>query len=234
MSTIKPFSVRVAAEWPHDPMAFTQGLALLTDGLLLESTGRRGSTIRKVELGTGKILQMYRLPPNHWGEGLAVIGQLGYQLTWKNQIGFVYRLDDLVPVETFSYQGEGWGLTYDGDHLLMSDGSNVLRFLDPTTRSVTNTVAVHEHGKPVYLLNDLTVLDDLILANVWKEDRIAQIDRSTGEVVGWLELGCLKPVSAQDPYASLNGIASDPQRDRLFVTGKLWPSLFELQIVRSG
>ena len=221
----------VVRSFPHDPDAFTQGL-LFRDGFLYESTGRNGrSSLRKVELETGKVVQ--RL-----GVGRAVLrrraGRLGtqlIQLTWETNIGFVYDRATFKQLRTFTYKGEGWGLADDGARLVMSDGTPELRFLDPQTLAEIGRVRVLDGAAAVDDLNELEVVKGEIFANVWLTDRIAVIAPATGRVVAWLDLKGLMPAQA-NPDAVLNGIAYDAARDRLFVTGKLWPRMFEIRVIR--
>lgn len=221
----------VLHSYPHDTAAFTQGL-LWHDGVLYESTGREGkSTLRKVELETGKVLQRVDVPAQFFAEGLALLGGRLYQLTWQDQQGFIYDLATFRQEGTFPYQGEGWGLTTDGTSLILSDGSNQLRFLDPRTFAVQRTVDVMDGTEYVNDINELEWIKGEVWANVWHTDRIARIDPRTGKVKGWVELaGLLSPGQHPDPEAVLNGIAYDPEHDRLFVTGKLWPALFEISV----
>jgi glutamine cyclotransferase len=220
----------VVRSYPHDPQAFTQGLVFI-DGVLYEGTGLNGrSGIRKVRLENGEVLQIQKLEERHFGEGIAVVGQSIVQLTWQSGVGFVYDRHTFQRTKTFNYQGEGWGLTYDGTRLIMSDGTPSLRFLDPVTLKETGRLEVRDGGRPVDDLNELEVVKGEIYANVWSTDRIARISPKTGTVTGWIDLtGLLNP---RDPASTdvLNGIAYDAAKDRLFVTGKLWPKLFEIRI----
>jgi glutamine cyclotransferase len=218
--------------YPHDREAFTQGL-LYRDGLLFESTGLKGrSTLRKVELETGKVLQEKRLDSRYFAEGLTLWGRRLVQLTWDTNVGFVYDLESFTQTRTFSYAGEGWGLTEDGRRLIMSDGTPTLRFLDPETFRVIGTVTVRDGSVPVEDLNELEYIDGEIYANVWTTDRLAIISPGTGIVSGWIDLAGLMPRAATAGDAVLNGIAYDAARRRLFVTGKLWPRLFEIRVRR--
>ena len=216
--------------YPHDRGAFTQGL-VFADGMLYEGTGRNGfSNIRKVKLETGEVLQMQKLEPEYFGEGIALVGNSLIQLTWQSGVGFVYDKSSFQRTRTFNYTGEGWGLTYDGTRVIMSDGTPTLRFLDPQTLKQTGTLEVRDGGQPVDDLNELEVVKGEIFANIWTQDRIARINPKTGAVTGWIDLsGLLDPRDAAGVDV-LNGIAYDPAGDRLFVTGKLWPKLFEIRI----
>lgn len=222
---------QVVRTYPHDPRAFTQGLVYL-DGFLYEGTGLNGqSSIRKVKLETGEVLQIQRLEPRYFGEGIAVYGNSLVQLTWQSGIGFVYDRQTFQRTRTFTYAGEGWGLTHTGTRLLMSDGTSVLRFLDPGTLEQTGRLQVRDRGRPIEHLNELEIVKGEIFANVWQSERIARISPSTGEVTGWVDLsGLLTPREAVNVDV-LNGIAYDAAGDRLFVTGKLWPKIFQIKIV---
>jgi glutaminyl-peptide cyclotransferase len=227
------FGYRVVAEYPHDRRAFTQGLAYV-DGVLYEGTGLNGeSTLRRVELETGEVLQAVRLSEEYFGEGIAVLGDRIYQLTWKNGICVVFDRETFQLLEAFTYQTEGWGLTTDGERLIMSDGTNRLFIRDPETFAELDTIDVYEGPQAIWSLNELEIVDGEIWANVWHTDRIARIDPETGQVTGWIDLTGL--LSERDrerhPVDVLNGIAYDPETDRLFVTGKLWPKLFEIEVV---
>jgi glutaminyl-peptide cyclotransferase len=222
---------RVVHVYPHDPTAFTQGL-VFRDGVLYEGTGLNGrSSIRKVKLETGEVLQSRALGAEHFGEGIAVWKSRIVQLTWRSQVGFVYDLATFTPQRSFQYTGEGWGLTHDGSRLIESDGSAVLRFWNPDTFAEERRLTVTD-GAPVERLNELEYVRGEIYANVWQTNRLARIDPVTGRVKRWIDLTGLLP--AADRHAEvdvLNGIAYDAVRRRLFVTGKLWPKLFEIEIV---
>lgn len=217
--------------FPHDPTAFTQGL-IFHDGALVESTGLEGlSTVRRVALQTGNILQVTYVPPPHFAEGMTLFGGKIYQLNWKGGRGFVYDAKTLERTGEFAYDGEGWGLTHDGQSLLLSDGSNVIRFIDPATFRVRRTIAVTRSGKPLDQINELEYVKGEIFANVWRSNGVARIDPRDGRVTGWVDLsGLVDANAASNPDAVLNGIAYDPASDRLFVTGKLWPKLFEIRL----
>jgi glutamine cyclotransferase len=225
------YSYKVVRSYPHDRQAYTQGLVYL-DGFLYEGTGLKGqSNIRKVRLETGEVLQNKSIDDKYFGEGIAVVGAELIQLTWQTEIGFVYDLATFAPKRTFSFTGEGWGLTYDGTRLIMSDGTPTLRFLDPATLRETGRLPVKDGGRPVDELNELEIVKGEIFANVYQTQRIARISPKTGRVTGWIDLsGLLSPRDAAGTDV-LNGIAYDAAKDRLFVTGKLWPKLFEIQLV---
>jgi glutamine cyclotransferase len=221
----------VVGAYPHDPAAFTQGLAF-HDGLLIESTGQHPSTVRRVRLEDGAVLAQRTLPIQYFGEGLAVADDRIITLTWRHRIGFVWNLDDLSPITAFAYPGEGWGLAYDGSRLILSDGTATLRFLDPRTFVETGRITVTDQGQPVLRLNELEWIEGEVFANVWMSDRIARIDPATGHVVGWIDLTGLLPADARRPDTDvLNGIAWDAEGRRLFVTGKNWPTLFEIRLI---
>jgi len=219
--------------YPHDPKAFTQGL-IYVDGHLYESTGREGqSSIRMVELTTGRVLQKYDLPAEYFGEGLTDWGSDLLQLTWKAHKGFVYDRFSFSPHGTFAYEGEGWGLTHDGTQLILSDGSAYLKILDPKTFRVKRRLkVVDEAGAPVENLNELEFVKGEIWANIWHSSDIVRVSPKTGKVVGRIDLsGIIDSREVGDAEAVLNGIAYDSAGDRLFVTGKLWPKLFEIKVV---
>jgi glutaminyl-peptide cyclotransferase len=221
---------RVVNEYPHDPGAFTQGLAYAA-GALYEGTGRKGkSTLRRVELATGRVRRARALAPRHFGEGVAVVGDRVYQLTWRTRTCFVYDRRTFARRGAFRYPGEGWGLAAGGGRLVMSDGTARLSFRDPGTFAEVGAVEVRDGGGPVPYLNELEWVGGEVWANVWPTDRIARIDPATGRVLGWVDLaGLLPPEERQRRRVGvLNGIAHDPATGRLFVTGKRWPTLFEV------
>lgn len=219
----------VVARYPHDPNAFTQGL-LVHDDKFYESTGlRRESTLRRVDIATGTVEQRHDLDARYFAEGLALVDDRLYQLTWELGTAFAYDVDDFSELETFAYEGEGWGLTYDGEQLIMSDGSPSLRFIDPSDFSVQRTVTVTADGVPQFDLNELEYIDGEVWANIWFDDRIARIDPADGRILGWIDLSSLYPAAQRPAQAVVNGIAWDPESDRIFVTGKLWPAIFEVE-----
>lgn len=228
------YGYKVVRSFPHDRRAFTQGLVYL-DGVLYEGTGMNGhSGIRKVRLETGEVLQTRPLDSQYFGEGIVVWKDRIVQLTWQHGLGFVYDLKTFEPRSSFNYTGEGWGLTHDGTRIIMSDGSasGTLRYLNPETLRETGRLVVRDRGQPVPHLNELEFVKGEIFANVWQTERIARIAPKTGQVTGWVELrGLLDPREAAGVDV-LNGIAYDAQRRRLLVTGKLWPSLFEIRVRR--
>jgi glutamine cyclotransferase len=225
------YGYRVVNSYPHDLRAFTQGL-VYRDGFLYEGTGNYGeSTLRRVDLETGEVQQQTSLPDEHFGEGIAILGQRIFQLTWQSGICLVYDPASFELLDQFTYDTEGWGLTTDGQQLIMSDGTATLSFRDPNTFAVLGTIIVHDDGVPIEQLNELEYIDGEVWANVWKTDRIARIDPATGRIVAWLDLTGLYPESQRDGSGQdvLNGIAHDPATDRIFVTGKYWPRLFEVR-----
>jgi glutamine cyclotransferase len=223
---------QVVHVYPHDPQAFTQGL-VYADGALYEGTGLYGkSTIRKVKLENGAVLQIQKIDPQYFGEGITVWRDKILELTWRSGVGFIYDRKSFDRTGVFTYTGEGWGLTHDGTRLIMSDGSSHLRFLDPATQKETGRIQVRDGPLPIEHLNELEFVKGEVLANVWQTDRIARISLKTGQVTGWIDLhGLLSGRDAAEGADVLNGIAYDQAGDRLFVTGKLWPKLFEITIV---
>lgn len=220
--------------YPHDPQAFTQGLSY-RDGYLYESTGQVGhSTIRKVELKTGKVVQKADLPADVFGEGSTAVGNTLVGLTWQSQTGYVFDLKTFKLKQSFKYEGEGWGLAGDATQLYMSDGSPFIRVLDPVTMKELRRVQVMAEGRPVPQLNELELVNGELYSNIWGTDYIARIDPASGKVVGLIDLTGLLPPEARGTRnvdAVLNGIAWDAKGKRLFVTGKLWPKLFEIELV---
>ena len=224
------YSYDVVNAWPHDPKAFTQGLVFL-DGALLESTGLNGqSTLRKVDLKTGNVLKQVDVPSEYFAEGLAVLGGKIYQLTWQNGKGFVYDLESFRLEKEFAYEGEGWGLATDQHRLILSDGTDRIRFIDPLTFEVKQTIHVSHKGRPVSQLNELEYIKGEIYANVWQTDFVVRIDPATGRVTGVIDFKLLLPLQDRAGADVLNGIAYDASENRLFVTGKLWPKLFEVRL----
>ena len=229
------YTYRIINIYPHDSKAFTQGLAFVDDALY-EGTGLRGkSSLRKVDLATGKIRKIHRLPPRFFGEGITVYGDKVIQLTWQARKGFIYERESFQLMGTFNYLTEGWGITHDGERLIMSDGTSILHLLDPETFKDIGRIEVRDSDGPVTRLNELEYVRGEIFANVWKTERIARISPRTGEVLGWIELkGILGPDQRTQRVDVLNGIAYDSKNDRLFVTGKLWPKIFEIELIRTS
>ena len=223
---------RIVHTYPHDAKAFTQGL-VYADGRLYESTGLNGqSSLRMVDLETGRVLQEQPVDKKYFAEGLTDWGSTLVQLTWETHVGLVYDRFSFRLLRTFEFSSEGWGLTEDGRSLILSDGTARLRFLDPVTFKQVRSVTVKDRGKPVTQINELEYVHGEIYANIWHSDRIARIAPSTGKVLGWIDLkGLLPDGERTSPEAVLNGIAYDAAHDRLFVTGKLWPKLFEIKVV---
>ena len=221
---------RIVQSYPHDPEAFTQGLAFV-NGELYEGTGLNGrSMIRRVDLKTGMVLQQQSLPGEYFGEGIAAWNNRLVQLTWTSKIGFVYDRATMQQLRTFNYGTEGWGLTHDGKRLIMSDGSSTLYFLDPESFSGVGTLEVTDNGLPVRELNELEYIRGEIWANVWQTDRIARISPKTGRVNSWINLAALRDQLGGAQVDVLNGIAFDEKSGRIVVTGKLWPRLFEIEV----
>ena len=230
--SVQLYSYKIVNTYPHDREAFTQGLVIV-DGQLYEGTGRRGaSTLRQVDLVSGQVQKLRALPEQYFGEGIALVEDRVFQLTWHANVGFIYDRESFELLDSFQYPSEGWGLTYDGQHLIMSDGTPTLYFLDPETQLETGQVQVTYLGQPVRSLNELEYVQGEVLANVWKTNAVLRIDPKTGEVTGVIDLsGLLSPKDLTQPVDVLNGIAYDVENDRLFVTGKLWPRLFEIELV---
>jgi len=229
---IPVYSYLIVNTYPHDRHAFTEGLAF-EDGFLYEGTGRYGnSSLRKVQLEAGDVLQIRELSPEFFGEGITICGDEIVQLTYRSHVGFVYDRSTFELLREFHYSTEGWGITYDGERLIMSDGTSTLHFLDPQTFEETGQLEVSDNNGPVTNLNELEYVQGEIYANVWKTDGIAIIAPATGRVVGWVDLeGLLGLDDLSQPVDVLNGIAYDAESDRLFVTGKLWPKLFEIELL---
>jgi glutaminyl-peptide cyclotransferase len=228
------YGYKIIHTFPHDPQAYTQGL-FFHQGYLYEGTGLEGkSSLRKIDLKTGRVIKLHRLPDSWFGEGIALWEDKLFQLTWQNRIGLVYDFSSFRLLQTFYYPTEGWGLTQDGRQLIMSDGTEMLYFLDPKTLKEIKRVRVFDRGVPVRLLNELEYVRGEIFANVYQTDWIARISPETGEVLGWIDLRGLLPEEDRKKGAEvLNGIAYDSKKSRLYVTGKFWPKLFEIKLVPS-
>jgi glutamine cyclotransferase len=228
--SIPILGVKILKIYPHDPHAFTQGLEYF-DGFLYESTGETGqSSLRRVHLETGKVIQKVDLAPEYFGEGLTIFRGKIYQLTWLSKIGFVYELKTFRKLRDFHYYGEGWGLSHDDSNLILSNGTNTLRYINPDTFEVMRTLEVYAGKEAVTNLNELECIENDIYANVWHANRIARIDARTGQVRDWIDLSALAEREQTEPEAVLNGIAYDSARHRFFVTGKNWAHLFEVRI----
>ncbi len=228
------YGYEIVRTYRHDPSAFTQGL-LYSNGFLYEGTGLpEESTIRKVKLETGEVLQK-RDVSGVFGEGIVLWKDRLLELTWQHHLGFIYDANTFEPRGRFEYPGEGWGLTHDGKRIIMSDGTPELRFWDPETLKETGRLTVTDDGRLVVYLNELEFIKGEIWANVWQTDRIARIDPATGKVVGWIDLAGILPDSDRNDLTDwLNGIAYDAAGGRIFVTGKKWPKLFEIRLVRKS
>jgi glutaminyl-peptide cyclotransferase len=231
-SNLPVYGYQIVHVYPHDAKAFTQGLQYL-DGVFYEGTGQVGqSSIRKVEVETGKVLQQRDVPPPHFGEGITVWKNDLLELTWQTHVAFVYDRTTFEPKKKFSYPGEGWGLTHDGTNLIMSDGTSELRVLDPVTFVEKRRIKVTAGGVPLRELNEVEFVKDEIFANIWMTDYIARIAPDTGKVTGYIDLRGLLTPGERARTDVLNGVAYDAKGDRLFVTGKWWPKLFEIKLVR--
>lgn len=233
-STTPRVSARAIHSWPHDTAAYTQGLAIYR-GRLLESTGLLGrSEVREVDVTTGSVRRKVALPANEFGEGITAVGDRLYQLTWRGGRGHIYNPATFAPTDSFTYAGEGWGLTTDGRVLYMSDGTSRIRVVDPTGFHELRTIQVRERDSTVWMLNELEWVRGELWANVYETDLIARIDPTTGRVVGWIDLGNLLTAAEKQDVTTrggvANGIAFDAARNRVFVTGKLWPRLFEIDV----
>ena len=227
------YSYKVVATYPHSTQSYTEGFFYL-DGVFYEGSGINGhSAVMAIAPETGKVLQRHDLPSEYFGEGIVDWGANLYEWTWKSHVCFVYDRFSLRIVKQFTYTGEGWGMTRTAKELITSDGSATLRFRDPETFRETRHVLVKDEGKIVSQLNELEFIKGEIYANVWHSDRIARISPQDGHVIAWIDLAGLLPAEQRiDAESVLNGIAYDPQHDRLFVTGKRWPQVFEIEIVR--
>jgi glutaminyl-peptide cyclotransferase len=221
----------IVKTYPHDTGAFTEGLLFL-DGSLYESVGMPGaSQIRQVRLKDGKVLRAASIEPEYFGEGMTNWGGELISLTWRHRIGFRWDRATFRRLSSFHYEGEGWGLTQDGRHIIMSDGTAQLRFFDPATMAPAGSLTVTHNGKPVPMLNELEYVKGELLANVWMTNRIARIDPATGKVIDWIDLSpIVHKLKLTDADAVLNGIAYDAASDRLFITGKYWPKLYEIRL----
>jgi glutamine cyclotransferase len=227
---IPVLNVKLVRAYPHDPRAFTQGLEYYA-GHLYESTGIAGqSTLRKVALETGEVIQKANLAPQYFGEGLTIFHGKIYQLTWLSKKGFIYDLRSFRQIGEFPYDSDGWGLTHDGKSLIMSDGTNKIRYIDPVSFGVTRTLEVYAGSEGVVNLNELEYVKGEIFANIWHSPRIARIDARSGQVLAWIDLTSIVASEPHSEEAVLNGIAYDRIGDRLFVTGKNWSKLFEIKL----
>lgn len=229
------YTYTVVNSYPHDAGAFTQGL-VWHEGVLYEGTGWRGeSDVRRVALESGEVMAEVPIDDQYFGEGITIFDDKLYELTWQGQTGFVYDVDTLELLSEFSYPTEGWGMTHNGEQLIVSDGTDTLYFWDAETLAENGRLQVHDNNRPVININELEYIDGEIYANIWQTNLIARIDPETGAVVGWIDLsGLLSPAEqaglSNPGNAVLNGIAYDEENGRLFVTGKLWPTLFEIEL----
>ena len=219
--------------YPHDPNAFTQGL-VIDDGVMYEGTGLTGeSSLRRVDIETGDVLQIHELPSEFFGEGITVFGDKIIQLTWQSEIGFVYDKNSFELLQNFSYPTEGWGITTDGTQLIMSDGTANLYFLDPKTFQTIGQVEVRNGTVPVNRLNELEYINGEVYANVWMTNKIAIINPHTGQVTGWIDLTGIYTPETSNSNNVLNGIAYDAENSRLYVTGKRWSQLFQINLIET-
>jgi len=233
INVIPVYTYQVLNTYPHDQSAFTEGL-VFEDGVLYEGTGLyECSNLRRVELETGKVLQIRELSSQYFGEGITIYKNKIIQLTWKSNLGFVYDKYNFKLLQEFNYPNEGWGITYDGNCLIMSDGTSTLHFLDPETFEEISQIEVHENDIPVTKINELEYAQGEIFANIWLTERIARINPLTGQVTGWIDLkGILSPEDCSEKVDVLNGIAYNAKNNRLLVTGKFWPKLFEIELIK--
>ena len=231
-NSVTVYTYKIVNTYPHDQDAWTQGLTF-EDGILHEATGGYGkSSLRKIDLAGANVLQTYKLPDKYYGEGITIYKNMIIQLTWKEQTGFVYDKNDFDLLREFSYSKEGWGITYDGKRLVSSDGTSTLYFLDPETFTIAAEINVRDNDVPVDRLNELEYIRGRVYANIWGDDKIAIIDPQTGKVTGWVDLtGLLASQHYDRPKDNLNGVAYNPQNGHLFVTGKFWPILFEIELI---
>ncbi len=234
---VQVFRPEIIERFPHDPDAFTQGL-LLHEGVFYESTGRYGqSTLRQVALESGEVLAARDVSPAFFAEGLALVNDRLIQITWREHVAFVYDFETFDIIDSFAYDGEGWGLCYDGEVLYMSDGSEMITLRDPDTFEPLETFPVTFQGRPVERINELECVDDVLYANVWQTDAIVRIDKATGEVTGLIDASNIltaEDVVGVDRIDVLNGIAYNPESETFFITGKLWPVMFEVEFVEVG
>ena len=230
---VPTYTYEVVDSWPHLTTHFTQGLVYY-DGHLYESTGQYGSSLLcRLDLKTGKVKKKVDVAKEYFAEGMAILGDKIYQLTWQAHKGFVYDLKNFDRLAEFSYEGEGWGLTADAHSLIMSDGTNKIRFIDPVSFRVLRSIEVYDHNQPLAELNELEYIKGEIYANIWHSDKIVRIDPATGKILAWIDLsGLRRPEDGGDSDNVLNGIAYDDKNDRLFVTGKRWSKLYEIRLVR--
>jgi glutaminyl-peptide cyclotransferase len=230
---VPTYTFEIVNSWPHDCKAFTQGLVFYQN-LFFESTGQYGeSSLRRVEPETGKVLKKIKIDGDYFAEGITIFQGKIFQLTWESHKGFIYDLESFERTGEFTYEGEGWGLTHDGRSLIMSDGTNRIRFLDPVSLKVERKISVYDNNQPLMLLNELEYIKGEIYANIWRSDRIVRINPANGKITGWIDLtGLLSSKGNCQQAEVLNGVAYEEAGDRLFVTGKLWPKVFEIRLKR--
>lgn len=230
-NSIPIYSYKIVNVYPHDASAFTEGL-VYEDGFLYESTGRfNESTLRKVDLQTGEVIKLHKLDENYFGEGITVYDNKIFQLTWKTNVGFIYDKDSFNLTNKFYYNTEGWGITHNDEYLIMSDGTDEIYFLNPKNFKRVYSIRVHDEFRPITRLNELEFIQGEIYANVWRSDKIARICPHSGRITGWIDLkGLLSPKEYKNA-GTLNGITYDKQSNRIFVTGKMWPKIFEIKLV---
>lgn len=231
-STVQTFGYEIVNTYKHDPKAFTQGLVFYND-FLYESTGLEGrSSLRKVELESGKVLQKFDLAPEVFAEGMTILNDKIYQISWQNGLAWEYDLNDFKMLREFHYSGQGWGLTNDGKNLFMSDGTHIIRVISPDKFETVRTISVfREDGEPLQSINELEWVKGEIWANIWQDSKIARIDAESGKVKGWIDFTDLVKEEMRTPNEDvLNGIAYDEKTDRIFITGKLWKKLFEIRL----
>ncbi len=228
---VSDYTYMVVNKYPHDPEAFTQGL-IYHKGVFYEGTGLyEQSTLRIVEITSGEPTQVVELEDEYFGEGITILDDLVYQVTWRNNLGLIYDLG-LTRVGNFTIDGEGWGLTNDGEYLILSDGTSTISYIDPETHTVSDTITVTNNGTKIDNINELEYIDEMIYANIWQTDMIAVINPETGAITSWINLSTLKnELDTMDDINVLNGIAYNPENNNLYVTGKLWPNLFEIKLV---
>jgi len=230
-NNIPMYSYNIINTYSHDARAFTEGL-VYEDGFFYESTGKYNeSTLRKVDLETGEILKLHKLSDNYFGEGIAIYDNKIFQLTWKTNVGFIYDKDTFSLINKFYYNTEGWGLTHNDEHLIMSDGTDEINFLNPKNFKKVYSIKVHDEFRPITRLNELEFIQGEIYANVWRTDKIARICPHSGKITGWIDLKGLLSPKEYKIAGTLNGITYDKQNNRIFVTGKMWPKIFEIKLI---
>ncbi|WP_455369939.1 glutaminyl-peptide cyclotransferase [[Eubacterium] cellulosolvens] len=226
----KFYKCKIVNSYPHDENAFTQGFAI-ENNYFYEGTGLYGeSTLRKVQIENGKVIQILNLTEKYFGEGITLYQDKIIQVTWRNNVGFVYEKNSFDKLQEFHYPTEGWGITYDGEHLILSDGTSTLHFIDPETYETLSQIQVFSEKGQVNDLNELEYVKGEVYANIWQTNLVARIDPTTGKITGWIDLTELMKIESSNPASIPNGIAYDPKSDRLFVTGKLWSKVFQIEL----